>query len=139
MEAVYFENNYGKVYFNTSLDAVFLEYKAKVPSHKDFLELNLKIIDCFTSLQTPKLVADIRKMGILGLESQQWIVEILLPTLIKHLKGKPLIHAQLMDEKEIMAKVSANNVKQKSAKAIENFQLQQFHKMEDVEKFLREN
>lgn len=137
MDKIHFENQYAKVYLNQSLDTVFLEYKAKVPSHKDFIEVNTKVISCFEAANTQKMVADIRKMGILALESQQWVAEVLLPSLIKHLKGKPLIHAQLLDQKDILVKVSANGVKQRSTKAIENFELHQFSDRDELEKFLK--
>ncbi|MCE2896313.1 MAG: hypothetical protein LW721_17910 [Flammeovirgaceae bacterium] len=137
MDKIHFENQYAKVYLNQSLNTVFLEYKAKVPSHKDFIEVNTKVISCFEAANTQKMVADIRKMGILALESQQWVAEVLLPSLIKHLKGKPLIHAQLLDQKDILVKVSANGVKQRSTKAIENFELHQFSDRDELEKFLK--
>lgn len=137
MDKIHFENQYAKVYLNQGLNTVFLEYKAKVPSHKDFVDVNTKVISCFEAATTQKMVADIRKMGILGLESQQWVAEVLLPSLIKHLNGKPLIHAQLLDEKDILVKVSANGVKQRSTKAIENFQLHQFSDRDELEKFLK--
>jgi hypothetical protein len=65
------------------------------------------------------------------------VAEVLLPSLIKHLKGKPLIHAQLLDQKDILVKVSANGVKQRSTKAIENFELHQFSDRDELEKFLK--
>ena len=139
MNTPYFENNIAKVFYDTKLNTVFLEYKAKAPTQNDFVEINTKAMECFRSFKTQKFVADIRKMGILSLEAQQFVVDKVLPALISHLAGKPLIHAQLLDEKEIMAKVSANNVKQKSAKAIENFQLHQFYTTADLEKFLTQN
>lgn len=136
MDPVYFENQYAKVYFDKGLNTVFLEYKSKVPSHKEFLVVNEKVISCFESQQTQKFVADIRKMGIISLESQQWVADVLLPELLKHLKGKSLIHAQLLDEKDVMVKVSANGVKKRSAQTIENFELHQFSDLTKLKKFL---
>jgi hypothetical protein len=136
MEPVFFENKYAKVYFDKTLSSVFLEYKANVPSHKEFVDINTKVISCFQAASTQKMVADIRKMGIISIESQQWVATNLLPSLIAHLKGKPLIHAQLIDEKEVMSKISANGVKQKTAKAIDNFELHQFFNRKELEQFL---
>jgi hypothetical protein len=136
MENVFFENQYAKVYFDKVLNTVFLEYKSKVPSHKEFLTVNENVISCFKGQQTQKFVADIRKMGIISLESQQWVADVLLPTLLKHLRGKPLIHAQFLDEKDVMVKVSANGVKKRSAQAIENFQLHQFSDWNKLKTFL---
>lgn len=110
MQTIHFENQYDK-----GVDSVFLEYLKQGPPHKDFLEVNEAVITCFEKFTTQKFVADIRKMGIISLESQQWVAEVLLPKLIKQLKGKPLIHAQLLDEKDIMVKISANGVKQKNS------------------------
>lgn len=137
MDKIYFENQYAKVYFNKELNTVFLEYKSKVPSHQDFIEVNKNLIGCFEVSNTQKAVADIRKMGIIGLDSQQWVAEVLLPTMIKHLKGKALIHAQLLDANEIMSKVAANGVKQKTMKSIDNFELHQFSDRVELEKFLK--
>lgn len=136
MDSVFFENQYAKVYFDKDFNTVFLEYKSKVPSHKDFLAVNEKVINCFQNHQTQKFVADIRKMGIISLESQQWVADVLLPTLLKHLKGKSLIHAQFLDEKDVMVKVSANGVKKRSAQTIENFELHQFSDWNELKKFL---
>ena len=139
MEKIFFENQYAKVYFEKKLNTVFLEYKARVPSHQQFLVINQRVISCFEEQQTQKFVADIRKMGIISLESQQWVADVLLPALLKHLKGKPLIHAQFLDEKDVMVKVSANGVKKRSAQTIENFQLHQFSDWNELTNFLSKN
>jgi hypothetical protein len=136
MDRIFFENQYAKIYFDKELNTVFLEYRSNVPSHKEFLLINENVITCFQKHQTQKFVADIRKMGIISLESQQWVADVLLPALLKHLQGKSLIHAQFLDEKDVMVKVSANGVKKRSVQAIENFELHQFNDWNKLRTFL---
>jgi hypothetical protein len=137
MDNIFFENQYAKVYFDKELNTVFLKYITKVPSHREFLVINEKVVSCFQKQQTQKFVADIRKMGIISLESQQWVADVLLPALLKHLQGKSLIHAQFLDEKDVMVKVSANGVKKRSSQTMENFELHQFSDWNELEAFLR--
>jgi hypothetical protein len=137
MKTTFYEDAIASVYYDGNLNTVFLEYKTKVPSHREFVTINSKVLDLFKQHNTQKFVADIRKMGIIGLDSQQWIVDVLIPGLIKHLNGKDLIHAQLLDSTEVLAKVSGNNVKQKAAQKVSGFELHQFTDRESLEKFLK--
>ena len=81
-------------------------------------------------------MADIRKMGIISLDSQNWVVNTLLPGMFEHLKGKPLYHAQLIDPQEVMAKVSGTNIKSKAADDGAGFQVLQFYDETELNKYL---
>ena len=106
MEELYFDHAMAKVFYHPTLDCIFLEYKSKVPTYSDFLLINEKLLSCFRHYNTQKVVADIRKLGIISPQWQQWVAEMLLPEMVHHLKGKPLIHAQLFDKNDIMVKHS---------------------------------
>lgn len=83
------------------------------------------------------MVADIRKMGIIALESQDWVASVMLPAMVAHVQGKMLIHAQLLDKKDVLAKVAGNGVKTRSQKNIEGFEVHQFFEREALELFLK--
>lgn len=135
---VFLKDEIASVYHDTQTNVLYLEYHKKVPTHAEFLRINLALLEAFKSLNTQIFVADIRKMGILSLESQAWVPEFLLPNMIEHLKGKTFYHAQFMDPSEIFAKISAQNVKQKAEKKIENFDLKQFSSKAELDKCIAE-
>ena len=108
-----------------------------MPNDEQFIQVNQAVLDAFVKLKTQKFVADIRKMGIISLSSQNWVVNNLLPGMLKHLKGKKLYHAQFLDASEIMAKVSAGNIKNKSQQVAEDFEVKQFSKEDELKNYLR--
>jgi len=134
----YFKNNCAKVYYDESLDALFLEYTSKVANDEQFILVNKAVLEAFTKLKTQKFIADIRKMGIISLQSQEWIVKNLLPGMFRHLNGKTLFHAQLLDAKEILSKVSASNIKNKSSQVAEGFEVRQFTNEAELIIYLKE-
>lgn len=133
----FFKNSFAKVYYDEILDALFIEYISKVPNDEQFILVNKALLEAFTKLKTQKVVADIRKMGIISLASQEWIVKNLFPALLKHLNGKTLYHAQLLDAKEILSKVSAANIKNKSAHVMDGFEVRQFTDETELKSFLK--
>ena len=126
-----------KIYYDDQLDTLFLEYVGKVKNHQEFVEINTAVLNAFKSLTTQKFVADIRKMGVISVESQQWVVGYLLPGMMKHLNGKMLHHAQFLDPKEIFSKVSAVNIKTKAADREKGFEVHQFSERDELEKYLK--
>jgi uncharacterized protein YdaL len=126
-----------KVYYDADLDALFLEYLSAVKNDAMFIEINTAVLDAFKKLSTQKFVADIRKMGIISLASQQWVLNTLLPGMLKHLKGKKLFHAQFLDPSEIMAKVSAANIKKKSNAVAPDFEVVQFSDTAALHQYLK--
>jgi hypothetical protein len=88
-------------------------------------------------LKTVKFVADIRKMGVISVESKTWVVNNLLPGMVKHLKGDELIHIQFMDASEVFSKIAANHVKEKSAKKTEKLHIAQFTDCTEMEAYLK--
>ena len=100
----FFENTSAQVYYDATLDTLFLEYISKVISQEQFVVINTAVLNAFVKLQTVKFVADVRKMGVISIESQKWVVDHLLPEMIKHLRTKDLIHVQFMDEVESFLK-----------------------------------
>lgn len=123
---VYFENESASVYYSQSVDTVVLQYHKKVSGLEEFIEINSAVIDAFKLCDTQNLVADIRHMSIISLDAQKWVVENLFPALLKHLNGKQLFHAQLLDPKEILSRVAASNLKKKSVQVEEGFTIEQF-------------
>ena len=132
----FLKNTFARVYYDQELDTLFLEYTNKVPNDAQFIIVNQAVLDAFVKLKTQKFVADIRKMGIISLGSQDWVVKNLLPGMLKHLKGKKLYHAQFLDAAEILSKVSAGNIKNKSAKVAEDFEVVQFTNDKDLRDYL---
>lgn len=122
----FFKDNSARVYYDQELDTLFLEYTNKVLNDEHFILINTAVLNAFKSLSTQKFVADIRKMGLISVASQKWVLDNLLPGLIKHLEGKTLFHAQLLDPSEILAKVAASNIKNKSTTVAEGFHVEQF-------------
>ena len=122
----FYKDASAKVYYNPELDTLFLEYLGKVQNDEHFIEINTAVLQSFRQLKTQKFVADIRKMGIIGVNSQKWVVDVLLPGMVEHLKGKTLFHAQLLDPNEIMAKVSGGNIKNRSSQTLDKLEMRQF-------------
>lgn len=132
----FYNNHFASVFYDESLDALFLRYTAKVPNEEQFIIANEAVLKAFTALNTTKFVADIRKMGIISLGSQEWVLNNLIPGMIKHLNGKTLFHAQLLDASEIMSKVSAGNIKNKSSKLVQGIELVQFTSEDELQQHL---
>jgi hypothetical protein len=133
----FFKDNTARIYYNSELDTLFLEYIGRVLNDEHFIKINQAVLDAFLTLKTQKFVADIRKMGIISVNSQKWVLENLLPGMIKHLNGKTLFHAQLLDPSEILSKVSAGNIKNKSRQVREDFEVMQFSDPEELKSFLK--
>jgi len=134
----YFKNNFAKVYYDETQDALFLEYTAKVPNDEQFIIVNQAVLDAFTKLNTQKFVADIRKMGIISVTAQGWVVKNLLPGMFKHLKGKKLYHVQFLDSSEILSKVSAANIKNKSSQVATDFEVKQVSTDAELKAYLKD-
>ena len=133
----FFKNSIARIFYDEALDALFLEYTNRVPNDEQFIAVNQAVLDAFVKLKTQKFVADIRKMGIISLSSQNWVVNNLLPGMLKHLNGKKLYHAQFLDASEIMAKVSAGNIKNKSQQVAKDFEVKQFSNEEELKNYLK--
>lgn len=125
-----------RVYYDETLDTLFLEYVGRVLNDEQFITINTEVLNAFKSLRTQKFVADIRKMGIISVGSQQWVLKNLLPGMIKHLNGKKLFHAQLLDPSEVMAKVSGANIKNKAKTVAEDFEVVQFTSQKEMKEYL---
>jgi hypothetical protein len=134
----YYKDNTATVYYDAELDTLFLEYLSKVQNDEQFIRINTAVLNAFTQLNTIKFVADIRKMGIISINSQKFVVDILLPGMITHLKEKRLFHAQLLDPSEVFSKVSASNIKNKSSQVAEGFDVMQFTDANEMKAYLKE-
>ena len=132
----FFKNSFARIFYDKELNTLFLEYLSKVPSDEQFIVVNTAVLDAFRKLETQKFVADIRKMGIISISSQNWVVQNLLPGMLKHLKGKKLYHAQFLDASEVMAKVSAGNIKSKSQKVAADFEVVQCTSDKELKEYL---
>lgn len=132
----YFESDTALVYYDEDLDAIFLKYLGNVKDTSEFIQINTELLHAFKQLETQKFVADIRKMGIISLEAQNWVVENLIPGMSEHLEGKPLHHAQLIDPNEVFAKVSGSNIKNKVGKEEDGFAVRQFSDESELSAYL---
>ncbi|HTJ50555.1 MAG TPA: hypothetical protein VL443_13935 [Cyclobacteriaceae bacterium] len=130
----FYKTDFVSVFYDTETDALWVKYFQNVPSDKHFVPIIDATLNGFTSLKTQKFAVDVRRMGVLGIDSQALIISKLLPGMIRHLKGKKLYHVQLLNPNEIMAKVSANNVKRKSMS--EGMETVQFSDENEVIKYL---
>lgn len=133
----FYTDKSANVYYDADVDALFLEYTGRVLNDNHFIEINTAVLEAFKTLTTQKFVADIRKMGIIGVNSQKWVVEVLLPGMVGHLKGKTLFHAQFLDASEVMSKVSGSNIKAKSSQTIDKLEMRQFTNADEMRKFLK--
>jgi hypothetical protein len=133
----FFKNSFARIFYDEALDTLFLEYTSKVPNDEQFVTVNQAVLDAFVKLKTQKFVADIRKMGIISLASQSWVLKNLLPGMLKHLNGKKLYHAQFLDASEIMSKVSAGNIKKKSEQVAKDFEVKQFSIEAELKNYLK--
>ena len=133
----FWQSKTAKIYYIPRLDTLFLEYTGKVASHKEFVTINTEVLNAFTALNTQKFVADIRFMGVIAVESQKWVAEVLLPGMFDHLQGRPLHHAQFLDEKEIFSKISGTNIQNRTENKVhDGFHLYQFANRSALEDFL---
>jgi hypothetical protein len=62
----FFKNNFARVFYDETTDALYLEYTNKVPNDEQFIRVNQAVLDAFVKINTQKFVADIRKMGIIN-------------------------------------------------------------------------
>ena len=126
--------------YDEKFDALFLNYTDKVNSHKEFIELNQKLLETFQNLDTQYVVADIRKIGIIGVDSQKWASEVLFPAMVDHLDGKTLYHIQLLNKKDIYSAISGNNVKRFTTdiKGLEFYQVDDENEIAKHINYLRE-
>ncbi|GCC50963.1 hypothetical protein SanaruYs_11820 [Chryseotalea sanaruensis] len=132
----FFKDKSAQVYYDAALNTLFLVYTGKVQNDQQFITINTAVLAAFTKLNTQKFVADIRKMGIISVASQNWVVANLLPGMVKHLNGKMLYHAQVVDPSEILSKVSGNNIKGRSSQVAEGFEVVQFSDTEKLTEYL---
>lgn len=121
------------IYYDQKLDALFLEYTGNLNNHEEFVEINFSVLSAFKKLNTFKFVADIRKLGFISRESQNWVIEVLLPGMITHLNGKKLYHAQLLDPNETMSKISGTGVKLQADNLVDGFDVEQFTSKDELE------
>jgi len=132
----FYADQTASVFYDESLDCLFLTYLDKVPNDDAFIKINTAVLDGFKTLKTPNFVADIRKMGIISVSSQQWVIGNLLPGMVKHLNGRSLYHAQLIDPSEILSKVSGSNIRSRSSQVKEGFEVEQFSSETELKKEL---
>lgn len=110
----FYKTDFVSVFYDADTDALWVKYFRNVPSDQHFVCVVDAMLNAFVSLNTQNFIADIRKMGVIGVDAQTLVVNKLLVGMVKHLNGEKLYHIQLIDSAEIMSKVAANNVKRKS-------------------------
>jgi hypothetical protein len=134
---IFFEDKSAKVYYDLELDSLFLEYTDKVVNHEQFVTINTAVLNAFQKVHTKKCVADIRKMGVISIESQKWVSSDLIPGMMKHLGGEIPVVVQLLDESEIFSKIAANRIKEKVKDDKKGFQVMQFTDRKKMETYLK--
>lgn len=132
----FFQSPTAEIFYDQELDTLFLKYLDKVKNDEEFISINSELLKAFESLSTNKFVADIRKMGIISLESQNWVANHLIPKMFEHLKGKMLYHAQLLDAADIFVKVSGSNIKKKTSNQDSGFEVKQFSEESELKEYL---
>jgi len=108
-----FENEFAEISFDKDIDAIALHFKKQAPPN-DFIGINQKVLEIFKTLNTNKFYVDTRKIGVVSIEGQKWVIENLFPGMIAHIKGKKLFHVQVVNPAEIFGKVAASNIKSKA-------------------------
>jgi hypothetical protein len=132
---IFFKNKSAVIYYDPTLDALVVEYLDKITSNEQFIEINTEAKNAFEKLSTRKVVADIRRMGVISIESQNWILNNFIPAVIKHLNGEKPIFAQLINESDIFSKVAGSNVKRKSDN--QDLNTTQFTNRKQMEAYLK--
>lgn len=135
MTKEFYKTDFVSVFYDEDTHALWVKYFHKVPSDKHFIPVVDAMLKGFKLSNTQRFMADIRKMGVLGIDSQSLIVTKLIPCMINHLNGKKLYHAQLIDPGEIMGKVAANNVKRKAEN--ESIEIVQFVNERDAIAYIK--
>lgn len=135
---IYYETDRAKVYFDEDLNTLFLVYKNRVGGTERFIEINEAMLKAFRNLDTQVMVVDARHMGVISIDSQNYVKDTLLPAMQKHLDGKTFYHAQLINPSDIFSKIAANKIKNGAEENIqENFVMKQFTEMEDIHSWIR--
>lgn len=133
----FFENKTARVYYDLELDSLFLEYTDKVINHDQFVTINTALLNAFQKVRTKKCVADIRKMGVISIDSQKWVSDNLIPGIMKHLGGEIPVVVQLLDESEIFSKIAANKIKETVRDDENGFSVVQFTDRKKMEAYLK--
>ena len=135
MTKEFYKADFVSVFYDDDTRALWVKYFQNVPSDKHLIPVVDATLQGFRQSNTQRFVADIRKMGVLGTESQSLIINKLIPGMVSHLKGKKLYHAQLIDPAEVMSKVVAKNVKHKSEN--ESIEIVQFTSEQDAIAYMK--
>jgi hypothetical protein len=108
-----FDNDFASITYDAAMDAIILSFKKQAPP-PEFIKINQKVLDRFRTLKTNRFYVDTRKIGVVSLEGQQWVINNLFPGMIDHLGGRKLYHVQLVNPAEVFGKVAASNIKSKA-------------------------
>lgn len=136
-KGLFFDNDYVTIGYNTTLDALVLQYKRQ-GKEDEFIEINKKLLEVYQDIKSGKFHVDLRKMGVVSVRGQQFIGEVVLPALVEMSPKKILFHSQLLD-KDVFANVAASRIKSTSeVKSINKGQIvvQQFKNEEQAKNWL---
>lgn len=134
---VLFENQFATIEYDANVDSLNLIYKAN-PRYEDFIVANEKFLEEFTKRDKFRFLVDARKMGVIGIDAQNYIIQKFIPSLMAHMKGKTLYHVQVVPQNEVFAKVAANNIKSKSEREVKGFVIRQFFIEAEAKEWLRQ-
>jgi hypothetical protein len=108
------EDAFSTIGYDQELDALTLQFKKQAPT-QDFINLNKKAVEFFLKLNTNKFYVDTRKIGVVSLEGQKFVIDEVFPRMLAHTKGRKFYHVQVINPSEVFGKVAASNIKNKAS------------------------
>jgi hypothetical protein len=133
----YYKDEAAFVYYDRDVDTLFLRHEKKVINDQQFVNINAAAWRAFRSLQTAKFVVDVRKMGMISINSQKWILDTFLPKMVFHLNDRKLLYVQLVDNKELLSKVCASNIANRARQISTKVEVIQFADEREMNAFLK--
>ncbi|MBN2350033.1 MAG: hypothetical protein JXJ22_14430 [Bacteroidales bacterium] len=106
--------DHAEIVYDENLKTLKLIYKSQI-SADEFIQVNQQFIDVFKSLDTNKIFVDARVIKVVPVKSQQWIVQHMMPELIKHVNGNKLYHVQILN-KDAFVQYAAKSIKSQTEK-----------------------
>lgn len=107
-----FENEIVDIIYDEELRILSLVYKEK-PKGDHFIAVNQKFIEVFKTLDCNKILINAIVIKVVGVENQNWVAHTMIPELLKHIKGKTLFHAQILNS-DAFVQFAARNIEKKS-------------------------
>lgn len=126
-----FENEFIEIIYDEELKVLSFVYKVQPQSDK-FMELNQKFLDEFKTLDCNKILINAIEIKLVSVENQNWVANTMIPEMLKHINGRKLYHAQILNS-DAFVQFAAHNIQKKSMKKDEGspMEINAFEKVED--------